>query len=133
MTPVAVRLACGLVRGWTRVYTAGLPRPLREARRAEIESDLWEGCHDQAAPPGGAIAAQILARLVLGLHDDLHWRATQGGASRAIVVGTAVGALIVGASWVYSQYLTTQMLPSPPPRPMKFVSGAAAGAWGQLG
>ena len=123
MIPVTMRVACALVRVWTRAYTAGMPPTHRDARRAEIESDLWESCHDPAMPPGGATGAQIVARLVLGIPDDLHWRFTEGRAPRAVAVGAAVVALLVAASWAYSEYLATQSLPSPPPSPLGFVSG----------
>ena len=55
-------LAITVTRWWTRVYTLGLPADLREARRAEIESDLWESLHDPDAP-----SPQILPRLAGGL------------------------------------------------------------------
>ena len=35
-----------LVRNWARAYTFGLPSGIREERRAEIESDIWEQAHD---------------------------------------------------------------------------------------
>lgn len=62
--------AAGLARLWTRVYTAGLDPSLRETRRAEIESDLWESQQDPAG------RGQILPRLVAGLVDDVLWRVT---------------------------------------------------------
>jgi hypothetical protein len=37
-------VAC--VRRWTCVYTWRLPPAVRDARREEIESDLWESSHD---------------------------------------------------------------------------------------
>jgi len=71
------QLAASVVRGWTRLYTAGLEPLLRNSRRAEIDSDLWE--HAQAgsrgAAPAGAIAGQILARCLLGVGADVTWRA----------------------------------------------------------
>ena len=53
MSPQA---AAGVARWWTRCYTAGLPLDLREARRAEVESDLWESLAD------GSTTRHILAR-----------------------------------------------------------------------
>src|SRR5438094_8714239 len=44
-----LRLAIAFVRKWTRVYTARMSPELREARRAEIESDLWEVQQDRIA------------------------------------------------------------------------------------
>lgn len=74
----AVELATGIVRSWTRVYTAGLRRPVRDARREEIASDLWE--HAEAGARDGtatrSVAGQILARCLLGIVDDVSWRAS---------------------------------------------------------
>ena len=69
MTPVAV----AIVRVWTRIYTAGLPPALRTERRAEIESDLWEGLHNPPAA-GGSSGLQVIQRLIAGIPDDLAWR-----------------------------------------------------------
>jgi hypothetical protein len=69
--------ALGLVRGWTRLYTSRLAPALRDARRAEIESDLWEFHEDarrRGATPTG-IAVHMLLRLLLGIRHDLLWRA----------------------------------------------------------
>jgi len=75
MSP-SLSVALGIVRGWTRLYTARLPADAREERRAEIESDLWE-FHEDARRRGSSptgIAILMLLRLVLGIHDDLIWR-----------------------------------------------------------
>ena len=66
-----VLIAC--VRLWTRLYTSGLPSAVRGRRRAEIDSDLWEWCADQASG-SRAGAMQLLLRLVLGMPDDVAWR-----------------------------------------------------------
>ncbi|HJU42562.1 MAG TPA: hypothetical protein VJ691_07085 [Vicinamibacterales bacterium] len=71
---LTTKLAMVLVRCWTRLYTSGLPPELRTARRAEIDSDLWELEHDPDPVGKRGIASQILARLVVGLPDDLAWR-----------------------------------------------------------
>jgi hypothetical protein len=69
-----LELAVALVRGWTRLYTGGMPALVRDRRRAEIESDLWESTHDDSA--GGVLhrALQILVRLAAGMPSDLWWR-----------------------------------------------------------
>jgi hypothetical protein len=67
-----VALAMSAVRAWTRFYTCGLPPELRDARRDEIESDLWESFQD--AHGDAALAWQIWARLLGGVADDLAWR-----------------------------------------------------------
>jgi hypothetical protein len=71
-----VSAASTLVRGWVDLYTRGLPSELRDARRAEIESDLWE----QAAEADGvgraplSVGSEMLARLALGMPADIGWR-----------------------------------------------------------
>ena len=35
-------LATAFTRGWVGLYTIGLPKVSAQARRAEIDSDLWE-------------------------------------------------------------------------------------------
>jgi hypothetical protein len=85
-------LATRLVRAWTRVYTFGVPPAERSARRAEIESDLWELEHDPDMR--GRAAAQVLARLLLGIPDDLAWRLDVGAAAR-VAPGRALAAAAV--------------------------------------
>src|SRR5262245_65960888 len=69
-----LRLALALVRSWTALYTSGMPDGLRNARRAEIESDLWESQHDRRPESDLGVAVQMLVRLFRGLPDDLLWR-----------------------------------------------------------
>jgi hypothetical protein len=71
-----VRLAAAVVRAWTQVYTWGLARSARDARREEIESDLWESVHDPDVDRE-TLALQIWARLLAGVFDDVRWRAAQ--------------------------------------------------------
>jgi hypothetical protein len=63
--------AAGLTRWWTRIYTMSLPRPQRDRRREELDSDLRESLADTDA------SRQILSRLVFGAFDDVIWSATQ--------------------------------------------------------
>jgi len=72
MTSLLLRISVAAVRTWTRVYTSHMPRSVAEARRAEIESDLWECQTDDAARP--ALPIQIMGRLVRGIFDDVRWR-----------------------------------------------------------
>jgi hypothetical protein len=68
--------SAALVRHWVALYTAGLPRDIRDARRAEIEDDLWSQAHDvdfAASDVSGA----VLARLVFGMWADVTWRLEQ--------------------------------------------------------
>jgi hypothetical protein len=68
--------AIALVRAWTRTCTWRMEPSARDRRRAEIESDLWEFHEDlrrRGASPSG-IAIHMLARLVMGIPNDLLWR-----------------------------------------------------------
>jgi hypothetical protein len=88
-------LAIAATRWWTRAYTLGLPPELREARRAEIESDLWESLHD-----ADASSPQILPRLAGGVFDDVCWRATlTADESRTVWLTIATGCLMLAAMW----------------------------------
>lgn len=88
--------AVSLARWWTRLYTAGLPVHLRDARRAEVESDLWESVAD------GAPSRHILARLALGIADDLTWSLTFMDTTTRHTAGWSLGSLVVlGASWLW--------------------------------
>jgi hypothetical protein len=76
---ITLAAALATVRGWTRLYTARLDPMLRKERRDEIESDLWE-LHEDARRRGASptrIAIHMLLRLVLGMADDVAWRAEQ--------------------------------------------------------
>jgi len=69
-------MARALVRAWVRVYTSGMPLDLRDARRAEVDSDLWEHDHDARAHgvSRAMTAIDILVRTLLGVPDDIGWR-----------------------------------------------------------
>jgi hypothetical protein len=66
----------GVVRGWVRLYTRGLPAPLRSSRCDEIDDDLW--CeHEEAAALGRSarsLDANLVLRLLFGLPADISWR-----------------------------------------------------------
>ena len=76
----ALDLAVGMTRSWVAVYTSGLRPEFRDARRAEIDSDLWE--HQRTArlqdQPPGETALQLLTRLLLGILSDVTWRLETG-------------------------------------------------------
>jgi hypothetical protein len=69
-------LATDLTRWWVSAYSRGLPEDERAARRAEIDSDLWE--HTQFGAEAGQRPAdtgfEVLTRLLLGIPADLAWR-----------------------------------------------------------
>lgn len=65
-----------LVRGWSSLYTRGLPCDHRDRRRAELESDLWEHVFASREQHEGQLllTLQILTRLIAGVPADLTWR-----------------------------------------------------------
>ena len=50
-----------LVRGWVDLYTRGLPADLRDARRDEVDDDLW--CEQDEAAAAGRSARSLDADL----------------------------------------------------------------------
>ena len=107
MNSPQLRLAVWCVRGWTRLYTWGMQPALRENRRAEIESDLWEFQSDAAGDHVPGSALHIFLRLLIGIPDDLGWRVEQAALAGTLTQGSiALGArvagavLFVGALWV---------------------------------
>jgi len=109
MSAPLLRGAVSLVRAWTRLYTSRLPHAVRQQRRDEIESDLWESRHD--APHGETAAAcYIVVRLVRGIPDDIGWWTEQALASGVlrrqtlVVTGRIIGmAMVLGTPWAIDQ------------------------------
>jgi len=96
---MSARTAASITRWWTRCYTAGLPGDVRNARRAEIESDLWDSLAD------GGSARHILARLALGIPDDLTWSLTLMDTSTRAVAGWSFGSLSLFAlAWLWLSF-----------------------------
>jgi hypothetical protein len=70
--------SAALVRRWVALYTVGLPRDIRDARRAEIEDDLWSQAHEGLVDAtGSGESGDVLARLVFGIWADITWRLEQ--------------------------------------------------------
>jgi hypothetical protein len=78
--PLPLRVA----EGWVAWYTRGLPSEVRDARRAELRSDLFEHRRDATANGHGGLrwSLQVAGRVVRGMPDDLWWRFAQQAASR---------------------------------------------------
>ena len=117
--------AIALVRAWTRIYTWGMDPRAREARLAEIESDLWESVQS------GDRGVDILVRLVFGIVDDLVWRTThdlirETSSRRTAAFGaiiTLATIVLVAALWFIDAARVGQ-LPEPPSM-MHFVAAPA--------
>jgi hypothetical protein len=65
-----------------RLYTCGLPPDVRTARRAELESDVWEHLHDHDGRRQSAVALEIVRRTAAGVPADVAWRLEHRGARR---------------------------------------------------
>jgi hypothetical protein len=115
MNDVALRAALAAVRAWTNVYTYGLPGEQRDARREEIDSDLWESVNDPASERR-ILALQIAARLMAGIPDDLGWRSEQTAtpAGWRWRVTLTLAAATVFALWLMGERTTTEKLPELP-------------------
>lgn len=74
-------LASRIARGWVATYTTGLAPALRDSRRAEIASDVWEHHRDaeEARRSAWGFAASVLSRAARGAPADLLWRANVEG------------------------------------------------------
>jgi hypothetical protein len=79
---------------WVDRYTRGLPDAEREARRAEIASDVWEHRAAAGAAPGVQLATA--SRCLRGVPADLSWRRSRTRGRRAL---PGRGALLRGAGW----------------------------------
>jgi hypothetical protein len=109
-----VWVASAVVRAWTQLYTSGLPKDVRDGRRDEIESDLWESAHDPYVSQN-TLALQIWARLIGGIFDDVRWRATQAadvGRYAWRVAASLVLAMLI-TLWLMRD-ATSSALPLPP-------------------
>lgn len=102
-----------LIRAWIAIYTFGLPDADRRARRMEIESDLWESCH------GGEHGSPscILVRLILGIPDDLGWRAEQPASPRMVVTAGVAMTVLLACVWIASRGLAVESPPLPAANP----------------
>ena len=81
----ALALSVGMARSWVALYTLRLPLDIREARRSEIDSDLWEQqwLAARRGDPVFGTAIEVLARMLLGIISDITWRAQAAASARA--------------------------------------------------
>ena len=115
-----LRGAATAVRLWTRLYTSRLAAAVRDARRAEIESDLWEHAQDAASGAPARMAVQVLLRLLLGMPDDLVWRLERESSGRhplRLALGAAA-CLVIAVSMLVVRSTGTE-LPSVPDAPVR--------------
>jgi hypothetical protein len=70
-----------LVRGWARLYCAGISQNARATRQIEIDSDLWEHYTDrlaQGANPA-TVGVEAFSRMLRGVPSDIAWRVQAEG------------------------------------------------------
>jgi hypothetical protein len=81
----ALALSVGMTRSGVALYTLGVPLAIRDARRSEIDSDLWEQqwLASRCGDPAFGTAIEVLARMLLGIMSDITWRAQTGLSTRA--------------------------------------------------
>jgi hypothetical protein len=80
----ALALSVGMARSWIALYTLRLPLEIREGRRGEIDSDLWEQqwLAARRGDPAFGTAIEVLARMLFGVISDITWRAQAGASAR---------------------------------------------------
>jgi hypothetical protein len=115
MSDLALRGAIGAVRAWTKLYTSGLASGQRDARREQIDSDLWESVNDTTSDRR-MLPLQIVARLVMGIPDDLGWRSEHaaGAPARRWRIALTVAAAAVFALWMVRERTMSAPLPELP-------------------
>ena len=103
---MSVRLLTAILamtRAWLRLYTSGLPADAALARRAEIDSDLWEMEHDDDVAGTWQHPILALRRLTAGMADDVGWRLEVAPPGEQVVarrlMALAVASVIVVSLW----------------------------------
>jgi hypothetical protein len=89
-----------VVRWWVGTYTSGLDPVVRDRRRAEIDSDLWEqvDAHRRAGRSSAAITVAIWRRSLSGVIDDVFWRREQPRGTRAAPATTEGSTAMFGST-----------------------------------
>ena len=75
-------LGARVARRWAHVYTRGLDPEIRDARRAEIDSDIFEQQHASSSSAWRTGAA-ITGRTLRGVLGDLAWRREERAMSQS--------------------------------------------------
>jgi len=92
-----------MTRAWLRLYTSGLPADVAIARRAEIDSDLWEMEHDDDLTGTWQHPIVALQRLMAGMADDVGWRLEVAAPGEQVVarrsMALAAASVIVVSLW----------------------------------
>ena len=141
-----LRITVVMVRLWTRVYTWRMDPEVRDRRRAEVESDLFE---QLAAERGDRfLPTSIIGRWLAGVHNDLMWRVEAEHESRDVMRRIALSGVtvcIVAGLWGlfgllsapppdppeaprFRSHLEFRPMPPPPPPPPPLCTPPGIGA-----
>lgn len=101
--------ASAFTRAWVWLYTAPLLSAVREARRAEIASDLWEQTHS-ANGGGDAPALDIVRRCVGGMPADVIWCVTAARRARRSSTNRRTGRFVMTMSRADGVFTALAML-----------------------
>jgi hypothetical protein len=73
---------------WVLLYTSGLTRGQKAARRSEIRSDMYEHCALASASGSAAwvLEREVASRLVRGIAGDIAWRLGAGRDAESVVL-----------------------------------------------
>ncbi len=130
----AAERAAGLAQRWVAAYTRGLPPAVRERRRAELASDLWEqrAAGRAAGTPEPAVGRSIVWRTVAGAPADLRWRRRQLTAPRGWQLASAHAPSRLPAWVVLTALLAVFQIATGLQSALLPVNRSAAGAAGTL-
>jgi hypothetical protein len=99
-------------RRWVAMYTRRLPEHLRDERRAEIDSDLWEHHAelDDRRERSWLALLEVAGRTITGMPADLAWRSQQlsfarGASGVAPTEGTAMQTTETTSKYGYPTWL----------------------------
>lgn len=67
---------------WVSLYTRGLPREARDARRDEIACDVYEHCASNGNNHERGVRAAVVGRTLRGMGGDVMWRYEEGRAMK---------------------------------------------------
>src|SRR5690349_9383147 len=116
MNPRLRTIAVWLVHTWVRIYTAGADPEIRERRRAEIQSDVWESLRDAQNPAVSGI--RLISRLGRGIPADMFWRLEHAQAGGPMWIKLAfLGVALTAMAWSFfppSESPLTPKMPAPP-------------------
>jgi hypothetical protein len=103
VTNPILSVVIGLTRSWLRRYTRHVPQPLAEARRLEIESDIWDMQHDDDLRSNWRRSWIAAVRLFNGMPDDIAWQFEHAPPDQQMLVrrlfAVTAAALMVLSLW----------------------------------